>query len=271
MDIPAVPAVEIVDLTVNYDARPALVSINACIARGAQVGVVGPNGAGKSTLFKAIAGLIEPSSGSMSICGKAPQRHAAIAYVPQREEIDWRFPVSVLDVVLMGRYGKLGWLRRPGQAERAVARRCLGQLGIEHLARRPIGELSGGQQQRVFLARALAQEPEILLLDEPFAGVDRPTEEVVLALLSDLRGQAITLLVSTHDLTLAASHFDYLLLLNRRLFAFGPPSEVLTPANLAAAFGTQSFFHNKEAGFSVLTMDHCSSPTPADAAREEGA
>lgn len=252
------PVLEMIDLTLGYNGTLALNGVNAAIPEGAQVAVVGPNGAGKSTLFKALAGLIPAYAGEVRICGQPVGRQSKrLAYVPQREEIDWRFPVTVLDVVLMGRYGKLGWLRRPGAEDRAFSMRCLEQLGIGDLARRPIGELSGGQQQRVFLARALAQEPDILLLDEPFAGVDAPTKEATLGLLADLHARAITLLISTHDLALAASRFDHLMLLNHRLVAFGPPLAVLTPSALSATFGDQVFVY-QEGGRILAVTDYCS-------------
>jgi ABC-type Mn2+/Zn2+ transport system ATPase subunit len=163
-----------------------------------------------------------------------------VAYVPQREEVDWRFPVSVADVVVMGRFGHLGWFRWPKRADRQLARACLDQLGMGHLAERSIGDLSGGQQQRVFLARALAQEPHILLMDEPFAGVDIATQEAVLELLDSLAARNVTVLVATHDLNQAASRFERVLLLNHRLIAYGPAEAVFTPENVAAAFGPQA-------------------------------
>jgi ABC-type Mn2+/Zn2+ transport system ATPase subunit len=228
------------------------------------VSVVGPNGAGKSTLFKVLAGLLNPDAGEVLVGGE-PLRHRLkrVAYVPQRQDIDWRFPVTLMDVVLMGRYGRLGWLRRPGRTDRAVARHWLAQLGLDHLVDRQIGELSGGQQQRVFLARALAQEPDILLLDEPFAGVDVPTQEAVLSLLANLGNQNITVLVSTHDLPMATSRFAYLMLLNRRLIAFGPPAEVLTPSALSATFGEKMLISPGEEGFMAM-VDHCC-PCPVGA------
>jgi ABC-type Mn2+/Zn2+ transport system ATPase subunit len=162
--------------------------------------------------------------------------------MPQREEVDWRFPVSVFDVVMMGRYGQLGWFRHPGKKDRATVMTCLEKLGIANLATQQIGSLSGGQQQRVFLARALAQEPHILLMDEPFTGVDASTQEAALALFESLREQQVTTLASTHDLNLAAKHFDQILLLNHRLIAFGPAAQALTPGAVAKAFGGQVLF-----------------------------
>jgi ABC-type Mn2+/Zn2+ transport system ATPase subunit len=182
-----------------------------------------------------------------------------VAYIPQREEVDWRFPVTALDVVLMGRYGRLGWLRRPGRQDRAVAYDCLARLGMADLAERPIGELSGGQQQRVFLARALAQGPDLLILDEPFIGIDPPTREGLLETLGGLRDTGITLLVATHDLAMAVSRFDTLLLLNRRMVAFGAPSETLTTETLQATFGAQVLFYRNGSG-ALIVADHCCPP-----------
>lgn len=254
------PALELIDVEVSYGNAPALVGVNAIIRRGAQVAVIGPNGAGKSTLFKAIVELIPISFGQVLIYGQPSQRQLEhIAYVPQREEIDWRFPVTVLDVVLMSRYRRLGWLRRPGPRDRSIAKDRLDQVGMGDLAQRPIQELSGGQQQRVFLARALAQEPDILILDEPFAGVDVTTQDHLLGLLSGLHSQGITELVATHDLALASSRFEQVMLLNRRMIAFGPPSEVLVSSALSQAFGDQMlFYHNGEGVIAVA--DHCCPP-----------
>ena len=227
-------------VSVAYGGRLALESVTLSIPHGAQVAVVGPNGAGKSTLFKAMVGLLPLRSGEMLIHGSAPgECRDPIAYVPQREEVDWRFPVTVSDVVAMGRYGRRGWLRRLSAVDRQVVLQSLQQLGIADLGQRPIGELSGGQQQRTFLARALAQEPHVLLLDEPFTGVDVATREATLDLLARLRDRSVTVLVSTHDLDLAAGRFDQVVLLNGRLVSAGRPEEVFTQEHLHAAFGGQ--------------------------------
>jgi ABC-type Mn2+/Zn2+ transport system ATPase subunit len=242
--------------------------VSVQITHGARVAVVGPNGAGKSTLFKALVGLLPLRGGSIRVHGKPLGRHRdLVAYVPQREEVDWRFPVSVLDVVLMGRFGRSGWLRGPGRVDREAALRGLARMGIEGLAGTPVGELSGGQQQRVFLARALAQDPHILLLDEPFTGVDAPTQDATLAMLDGLREKEVTVLVSTHDLNMAASRFDQVVLLNRRLVASGPPRAVFTRENIAAAFGARVLFFEGSA-----LVDECCPPgeaglRPADDAR----
>jgi len=229
---------EFEQVTVSYNDHPALSDLTFQVPHGAHVAVVGPNGSGKSTLFKALVGLLPIRSGRILIHGQPLGDHKdCVAYVPQREEVDWRFPVTVEDVVLMGRFGRLGWLKPPTQQDRAVVRRSLAQMGISRLAPRPISELSGGQQQRVFMARALAQEPHILLMDEPFTGVDIATQDATLELLSQLKEQQVTIIVSTHDLSLATRHFDQVLLLNHRLIAYGPPAQVITTQALSEAFG----------------------------------
>jgi manganese/iron transport system ATP-binding protein len=226
-------------ITVDYDGHHALDNVSFTLAPGERVAVVGPNGAGKSTLFKVMAGLLPPTSGSVSLFGGAPERHICVAYVPQRSEVDLSFPVTVRDVVLMGRVGKLGLFRWPGRADRRLVEECLALVGMTDLAERQIGELSGGQQQRVFIAQALAQEAQVMLLDEPFTGLDVNSQEDILAILEMLRRRKVTVLVSTHDLNQAAHYFDRVLLLNHRLIAFGPPAEVLTAQHLNQAYGEQ--------------------------------
>ncbi|MBC7292684.1 MAG: metal ABC transporter ATP-binding protein, partial [Thermoleophilia bacterium] len=202
----------------------------------------------------AMVGLLPVSEGEILIHGRPSSEYRdPVAYVPQREEVDWRFPVTVWDVVAMGRFGRRGWLRRLSQEDRLAVRRSLEELGIADLAVRPIGELSGGQQQRAFLARALAQEPHVLLLDEPFTGIDRATQEAILALLEDLRRRQVTVLVSTHDLDLAGSRFDLVVLLNRRLISAGTPSEVFTETHLQEAFGGQMVVVDGK----VIAVDQC--------------
>lgn len=252
--IPAEPArLELEDVSTGYNGRPALSGVSFQAAHGSQVAIVGPNGAGKSTLFKVLVGLLPLRSGRILIHGRPLGQHKdCVAYVPQREDVDWRFPVTVADVVMMGRYNRQGWFGRPSAADRVAVARCLEQLGIANLAGRSIGELSGGQQQRVFLARALAQEPHILLLDEPFTGVDATTQEATLALLDALRDQGVTTLVSTHDLSLAAQRFDRVLLLNREMIAFGPPAEALSVENIRRAFGGRVLLVN-----GAVVVDDC--------------
>jgi manganese/iron transport system ATP-binding protein len=228
------------------------------VPHGSQVAIVGPNGAGKSTLFKAMVGLLPLRSGTIDLRGHDPAAKAEpIAYVPQREEIDWGFPVTVSDVVMMGRYGRLGWLRHPQASDREVVAASLDELAIAHLATRAIGELSGGQQQRVFLARALAQQPHILLLDEPFTGVDVSAREALLELLDRLRRRGITVLVTTHDMVTASQRFELTALLNGRLIAYGPPADVFTQKHIATAFGGQALFLEGMVVVDQCYLDEC--------------
>ena len=200
------------------------------------MGIVGPNGAGKSTLLKALLGLVPPVSGSVRLLGEPPGRQRRrVAYVPQREAVDWDFPAVVWDVVMMGRVPHIGWLRRPSLADRSHVEAALAEVGLNHLAHRPIGQLSGGQQQRVFLARALAQQPDLLLLDEPFTGIDAATEAVLYRVIDRLRSQGRTILIVNHDLG-ALHRYDLVALLNGRLIAFGPPLQVATPSNLEQTY-----------------------------------
>jgi ABC-type Mn2+/Zn2+ transport system ATPase subunit len=223
-----------------YGDKLVLRDLTFNIPYGSRVAVVGPNGAGKSTLFKALVGLLPLSAGRILIHGLPLGNHKdCVAYVPQREEVDWRFPVTVGDVVMMGRYDVQGWFKPTSPHDKQVVERSLDQMGIANLSRRSISDLSGGQQQRVFLARALAQEPHILLMDEPFTGVDITTLDTTLKLLDDLRLAQVTAMISTHDLNLAASKFDLILLINHRLIAFGKPADVLKQPHLADAFGPQ--------------------------------
>lgn len=234
----SVPPVEVHDLTVSYDKKPVLWNIDVSIPEGQIIGIIGPNGAGKSTLIKAIMGLIPAESGWVKIYGESLARQRGlVGYVPQRESVDWDFPVTVRDVVLMGTYGRLGLFRRPGKAERALADRCLEQVGMAGYADRQIANLSGGQRQRVFLARALAQDSRIYLMDEPFVGVDAATESAIIDLLRNLKEQKRTLLVVHHDLQTAPDYFDSILMLNMRLVAFGPTSQVFTTEILQKTYG----------------------------------
>ena len=229
---------EIHDLTVAYHKKPVLYGIDLEIPVGRLVGIVGPNGAGKSTLIKAIMGVVPSSSGWIKIFGQPfAQSLTRVGYVPQRESVDWDFPVNVMDVVLMGRYGHLGLLRRPKERDRQIARECLDKVHMLPYADRQIANLSGGQQQRVFLARALAQESDLYLMDEPFAGVDAATESAIVTLLQELKARGKTILVVHHDLPTARSYFDMLLLINMRVVAFGPTDEVFTNELLQKTYG----------------------------------
>lgn len=228
---------EVSDLTVAYGNLAALYNITFQIPKGKLVGIVGPNGAGKSSLIKAIMGLIPIQSGSVKIFGlplKKALRH--IGYVPQKESVDWDFPVNVFDVVMMGRYGHLGLFKRPTVNDRTIVLQALKKVHMEQYVDRHISELSGGQQQRIFLARALAQESDLYFLDEPFAGVDAATEHAIIQVLSELKQNEKTLLVVHHDLTTAPVYFDYLILLNKQLVAHGPTEKVFTLDNLQKAY-----------------------------------
>jgi ABC-type Mn2+/Zn2+ transport system ATPase subunit len=257
---------EFAGVSVSYDGAPILDGVSFHVPHGARVAVVGPNGAGKSTLFKVLVGLLPLREGVIRVHGRPLGRHRdLVAYVPQREEVDWRFPVSVMDVVLMGRFGRRGWVGGPDRIDREAALRGLTRMGIEPLSDTPVGELSGGQQQRVFLARALAQDPHILLLDEPFTGVDAPTQETTLAMLDGLRDKGVTVLVSTHDLNMAAGRFEQVVLLNRRLIASGSPAEVFSRENIMTAFGARVLFFEGSA-----VVDECCPPGETGLHSHEG-
>jgi ABC-type Mn2+/Zn2+ transport system ATPase subunit len=244
-------------VSVAYGGRPALTDVSFQVPHGECVAVVGPNGAGKSTLFKALVGLLPLSAGTILIHGRPLGHHRdCVAYVPQREDVDWSFPLTVSDVVVMGRYGRKGWLRGPTAHDREIVHEALRRMGIDALAERSIGELSGGQQQRVFVARALAQEPHILLMDEPFTGVDVTSREAILQVLDQLHQQQVTAMISTHDLNLAATRFEQVLVLNRRLIAYGSPAEVFTPDVLRTAFGGQALVLRE----GLVAIDQCCPP-----------
>ena len=220
--------IEVDHLTVSYHAKPALLDVTISIERDQLVGVIGPNGAGKSTFIKAILGFIKPDVGSVKINGQSAQKaKGEVAYVPQRGAVDWDFPISVEEVALMGRYQRIPWYTSPSGTDRQAALEALEMVRMQDFAERQIGELSGGQQQRVFLARALAQGSDILLLDEPFAGVDAATERAILDVLERAKQAGKTLVVVHHDLSTAAEYFDRLILIKQRLYAYGPPRLVL--------------------------------------------
>ncbi len=219
--------------------RHALDDICFCVERGERVAVIGPNGAGKSTLFKTIVGVLPVSRGSITIFGAdTHSSHSNIGYVPQQNAIDWTFPASVFDVVMMGRSRHIGWFRWPSRDDRAVVRDILEHLSLADLAERQIGELSGGQRQRVFIARAMAQDTRVMVLDEPFSGVDQTAEQEIIDTLDILTKHDITLLISTHHLGNPALHVDKILILRQRVMQFGRPEEALTPAHLREAFGS---------------------------------
>ncbi len=240
MEITVTYPITVEGLSVSYGNKRVLTNIYLKIERGQIYGLIGPNGAGKSTLFKSILGLIEFNSGKIHILDKAIQEsRKIIAYVPQRDEIDWTFPANVMDIVLMGRYPHKKLFQKLGDNDYQIATSALESLGIVHLKNRQIGQLSGGQQQRVFLARALAQEAEIILLDEPFVGVDLTTEEKIITILKQLANEGKTLLVVHHDLATVKAYFSQVILLNQRLIGYGPTNKVFTDEMIALTYGAQ--------------------------------
>ncbi|MDN3204353.1 metal ABC transporter ATP-binding protein [Algoriphagus sediminis] len=232
------PVLEIHDMTVSYDQSPVLWNIDFTLPSGQLIGILGPNGAGKSTLIKAIMGLVNPTGGYVKVFDKPLEEvRSRISYVPQRESVDWNFPASVLDVVMMGTYGKLGLFKRPGKREKEVALASLDQVGMSAFINRQISELSGGQQQRVFIARALAQDADLYLMDEPFAGVDIATEAAIFELLKKMALEGKTVVVVHHDIYSAMTYFDWMIMLNLHLVASGPKNQVVTEELLRKTYG----------------------------------
>ena len=257
---------EIKHISVGYDDDPVLQDVTFDVPHGARVAIVGPNGAGKSTLFKALVGLLPLSTGEIFIHSRPLGHHLdCVAYVPQRGEVDWQFPATVADVVMMGRFGGMSWLAAPRREDWDVVHTSLEQMGIDDLAKKHIGDLSGGQQQRVFLARALAQEPHIFLMDEPFTGVDSTTQEATLNLLDHLREELVTVLISTHNLNLAATRFDSVLLLNRYIYGYGKSEDIFTTDLLSKAFGS----HVIETEDTNILVDDCCPPGEEQHAHKE--
>lgn len=239
-------AIQVEDLTVAYGESAVLWDVDLDVPKGALMAIVGPNGAGKTTLIRSILGLTKPAAGRISIEGRpSPETRKLVGYVPQRGTVDWDFPTSVLDVVTMGRYGSLGWLRRPGKRERDLALAALEQVGMQEFSGRHISELSGGQQQRVFLARALVQDASVYLMDEPFQGVDAATEQAIVELLRGFRAQGKTVVCVHHDLQTVEEYFDRVLLLNVRTIDSGPVKEVFTEKNLRLTYGGRLAFARK--------------------------
>ena len=242
-------------VTTTRGSQYALEDLTFVIERGHRVAIVGPNGAGKTTLLRLVVGSLKPGEGKINIYGHGPGDHICIAYVPQRNQSDWSFPASVEDVVMMGRVGKIGLFRWPRRRDWEIVHTCLEQVQATHLAKRQIGELSGGQQQRVFIARALAQEAELLLMDEPLTGLDLPSQEAIFEILNVVQESGVTVLVATHDLNLAAERFDRVLLINHKLIALGEPSAVLTSENLLFAYG--GHVHVLGGDETLLVADTC--------------
>ncbi|MFM1651909.1 metal ABC transporter ATP-binding protein [Brevibacillus sp. B_LB10_24] len=225
-------------MSVAYQKKPVLRNVSFQVPEGKLIGIIGPNGAGKSTLIKAVLGLIPRLGGHVEIYGRPyKEQRSMVGYVPQRESVDWDFPTSALDVVMMGRYGHLGWFKRPGSAEKKAALDCLAKVGMADYADRQISQLSGGQQQRIFLARALAQDASLYFMDEPFVGVDAATEKAIITLLNELKMSGKTVLVVHHDLATVKEYFDWVLLLNVQLIDFGPVEDVFTKEKLQRTYG----------------------------------
>ncbi len=241
--------------TTSRGTQYALENVSFQAYAGERIAIVGPNGAGKSTLLKLIVGTLKPSSGEVQIYGHGPVGHICIAYVPQRSQIDWSFPVTVQDVVMMGRVGQIGLLHWPRRRDWNLVKQSLARVNASHLANKQIGELSGGQQQRVFIARALAQEAELLLLDEPLTGLDLPSQDAIFSVLDGLRADGVTVLVATHDLNLAADRFDKVMMLNGKIVAFGTGTAVLTSENLLACYG--GHVHKVSDDGALLLADDC--------------
>jgi manganese/zinc/iron transport system ATP- binding protein len=242
-------AIEVTDLTIAYRDKPVLWDVDMDVPAGILMAIIGPNGAGKTTMIKSILGLIKPAAGQILVYGKTyeEQRHL-VGYVPQRGSVDWDFPTSVLDVVMMGRYGALGWLKRPGASERVAALDALDKVGMKSFAERQISQLSGGQQQRVFLARALVQDAQLYFMDEPFQGVDATTERAIVTLLQELRSAGKTVVVVHHDLQTVPEYFDWVTMLNVRRIASGPVRDVFTEQNLRQTYGGKVAFLSEKNG-----------------------
>ncbi|MBN2147574.1 MAG: metal ABC transporter ATP-binding protein [Anaerolineales bacterium] len=243
-------------LEFRYNGDRVLQDIDFELKTGERVAVVGPNGAGKSTLFKVIAGILPPASGMVQIYGHEPGGHICIAYVPQRSQVDWNFPANVLDVAMMGRVRRIGLFRWPSLADRRAVQNALKVVSMTQLANRQISELSGGQQQRVFIARSLAQEAELMLMDEPLNGLDIPSQEEIFRILEELRQQHVTVMVAMHDLQMAAERFDRVMLLNRRLIGLGKAEDVFSPQNLVDAYGGHLRLVTTENG-TIVVEDTC--------------
>ncbi|HET6744836.1 MAG TPA: metal ABC transporter ATP-binding protein [Candidatus Limnocylindria bacterium] len=250
-------ALQLTGVTAGYGDGPVIQDVSLSLPPGSVTAVIGPNGSGKSTLLKAILGLTPTVSGDVTL-GDRPveEQRVQVAYVPQREAVDWTFPVSAQQVVQMGRYRRIGWLRRPGARDSSLVTDALARVGMRDHAANQIGALSGGQQQRVFLARALVQEATLLLLDEPMTGVDQTTEQLIAALFSELRDAGATILYATHDLESASESADYLCFVNRRIVAFGPPAETFTPPVLHETFGGELLIVSDEGHAHVHAGGH---------------
>lgn len=254
---PETPILKAINLSVRYENVYALRELSFELNASERLAVVGPNGAGKSTLFKVIAGVLKPSDGQVHIYGQEPDGHICIAYVPQRSQVDWNFPVSVEDVVMMGRIGRLGLFRNPGGKDWEIVHHALDVVGMLEMQSRQISQLSGGQQQRMFIARALAQEAELMLMDEPLTGLDAPAQEDIFTILDSLKAAGVTVLVALHDLKMAAERFDRVMLLNRQLMGLGAPGEIFNSRMLLAAYGNQLHLVDTAEGALALEDSCC--------------
>ena len=249
---PDAPILALEDVSVRYEGSVGLDDLTFHLMEGERVAVVGPNGAGKSTLFKVIAGVIDPRQGVVEVFGHEPGGHVCISYVPQRSQVDWSFPVTVADVVMMGRISRIGPFRIPGSKDWQAVNDALELVGLSDMSQRQIGELSGGQQQRMFIARSLAQEAELMLLDEPLTGLDVPSRERVLEAMDMLHERNVTLMVSMHDLKHAAERYDRIMLLNKEMIAFGTREDVFRRDYLQEAYGGRlHFFEGDLEGLAV--------------------
>lgn len=261
--IHAAPAIDAHQITVQFDHIYALQGVSFQLPQGEHLAVVGPNGAGKTTLFQVISGILKPDSGKLEIYGHIPGSHVCIAYVPQRSQVDWNFPVTVSQVVMMGRIRKIGLFDWPKRKDWNFVHGALERVGLADLSDRQIGELSGGQQQRVFLAQALSQEAELILLDEPLSGLDLPSQDAIFEILGDLKSEGVTVVIATHDIDLAADKFDRVMLLNRSLISYGLPSDALTTTSLINAYGGHLHKIPGQEGM-VLLADPCADDVEED-------
>ena len=251
------PVLKAEGLGLRYETGQALEGVSFELCAGERLAIVGPNGAGKSTLLKIVAGVLAPTEGWVRVFGQDVGGHNCIAYVPQRSQVDWSFPVTVADVVMMGRVGKLGLFHHPRARDWELVYQALEVVGLTSFAERQIRQLSGGQQQRMFIARALAQESELMLMDEPLAGLDASSQEDVFRILDELRGDQVTIVITLHDLKIAARRFDRVMLLNKRMLAVGLPEDVLTPENLVEAYGGHLHLVPTQDGMLALSDTCC--------------
>lgn len=258
------PILRASSLSKSYNHKPALTEVSFELKVGERVAVIGPNGAGKSTLFKIVAGILTPTSGEVHIYGHEPGGHICIAYLPQRSRVDWGFPVNVAEVVMMGRIGKLGLFRHPRSQDWEIVNRSLRFVNLENVSKYQIGELSGGQQQRMFIARALAQEAELMLMDEPLAGLDASSRDKIFDTLDQLQQRDVTVLIAMHDLKTAAEQFDRVMLLKHKLLGFGKFNEVFTPENLLDAYGNHLHLVPYEDGMLAMDDTCCEGDTKID-------